>query len=42
MAQAGFLERPRLAVVDGLEDAFVKHAGVERARVLRTLGIEYY
>src|ERR1017187_4363173 len=41
IAQAGFLERPRLAVVGGLEDSFVKHAGVDRARVLRTGGIEY-
>ena len=41
MAQAGFLERPRLAVVGGLEDSFIKHAGVKRARVLRTRGVEH-
>jgi hypothetical protein len=41
MAQASLLERPCFAVVGGLEDAFVKHAGVECARILRTRGIEH-
>ena len=41
MAQTGFFERPDLAVVAGLEDAFFKYRGIERAGVLRTGGIEH-
>ena len=41
MAQAVLLQRPGLAVVGGLVDAFLKDAGVERAGVLGAPGIEH-